>query len=80
MNYLVEVLVAGIVMLVIGACLGAMVNRPLAGILLTLFLGPVGWIVLFIWARDDEKVKKESLKSVKSDPDQVFRAGSPTRH
>ena len=79
MNYLVEMLVVGMVILGIGTCLGAAVKKPLAGALLTMFLGPIGWIVLFIWAREDEKVKHAGSKSEKDDPDQIFRARKPVR-
>ena len=77
MNIFVELMVGGLIMIAIGAMLGAMVERPLAGALLSLFGGPVGWIILFIWARQSDKVKQEGLNSVKQDPDQIFHARKP---
>ena len=77
MDFLGELIVGGLIMLAIGAMVGAMVERPLAGVVLTLFLGPFGWIVLLIWARQSDKVKQEGLKSVKQDPDQIFHARKP---
>jgi hypothetical protein len=46
-------------LLAIGAYIGAAVNRPLLGLLLTAFLGPFGWIVLFIVAMKDGKRVQE---------------------
>lgn len=40
-------------LLAIGAYIGAAVHRPLLGLILTAFLGPFGWIVLFIVAMKD---------------------------
>ena len=77
MDMLGELIVGGLIMIAIGAMLGAMVERPLAGALMSLFLGPFGWIILLIWARQSDKVKQAGLKSVKQDPDQVFHANKP---
>ena len=77
MDMLGELIVGGLIMIAIGAMLGAMVERPLAGALLSLFMGPIGWIILFIWARQSDKVKQAGLKSVKQDPDQIFHARKP---
>jgi hypothetical protein len=80
MDMLAELIVGGLILVGIGAMVGAMVDRPLAGVLVTVFLGPLGWIVLLIWARQEDKVKQAGLQSVKQDPDQIFRAGKPAPH
>jgi hypothetical protein len=38
--------------------------------------GPIGWIILFVWAKQDKKVEQTGLHSLKQDPDQMFRAGT----
>lgn len=80
MDFLAELIVVGLIMVAIGAMLGAMVERPLAGALLSVFFGPIGWVILFVWAKQDKKVEQTGLHSLKQDPDQLFRAGtSPPR-
>jgi hypothetical protein len=74
MDVLVELIVGALIMLAIGAMVGAMVERPVAGAFLTLFLGPLGWIVLLIWAKQSDKVKQAGMRSIRRDPDQIFHA------
>ena len=73
----VELIVGGLFMLAIGAMVGAMVDRPVAGALVTVLSGPVGLIIFVIWAKQSDKVQKTGLNSVKQDPDQIFRAKKP---
>ena len=80
MTWLGELIVGGLIMIAIGALVGAMVERPLAGVVLTVLLGPLGWIVLLILVRQDDKVKQAGLQSDKQDPDQIFRARKPEPH
>lgn len=75
MDFLVELIVGGLIVVAIGAMIGATVERPLAGALLSVFFGPIGWIILLIWARQDKKLEQTGLHSLKQDPDQMFRAG-----
>jgi K+ transporter len=77
MNILVLIFLGSLVMLALGAYFGAAVKKPAAGVFLTMFLGPVGWIILFIWAREDEKVKQAGLNSANKDPGQMSRANNP---
>ena len=76
MDFLVELIVGGLIMVAIGAMIGAMVERPVAGALLSVLFGPIGWIILFVWAKQDKKVEQTGLHSLKQDPDQMFRAGT----
>lgn len=51
---------AGLVTGVIGLFLGMIVDKSAAGFLLGAFLGPLGWIIVFLLPRDSE-YKKESV-------------------
>jgi hypothetical protein len=80
MDLLGELIVGGLIMIAIGALVGAMVERPLAGVVVTVLMGPLGWIVLLIMARQEDKVKQAGLQSIKQDPDQIFRSRTPQSH
>jgi hypothetical protein len=55
MNPLVAFLITYAVMVAIGAFMGNAVGKPLAGILLTMAFGPLGWIFLFLLVREEQR-------------------------
>ena len=54
---------AGLISGVIGLLLGMIVDKNAAGFLLGAFLGPIGWIIVFLLPRDSEDKKDSHSQS-----------------
>lgn len=51
---------AGLVSGAVGSVLGSMVGKGEAGFFLGAFLGPIGWIIVFLLPRDSEGKENDS--------------------
>jgi len=62
-----EYLVAGsLFSSIVGAFLGSFVEKGLAGFFCGLFLGPIGWIIVFLLPRESENSNSSAQSSVQS--------------
>jgi hypothetical protein len=64
MNPFLAFLITYAVMVAIGAFMGNAVGKPLAGILLTMAFGPLGWVFLFLLGREEQR-NAEAAKNTK---------------
>ena len=55
---------AGLITGAVGLILGMIVNKAAAGFLLGAFLGPIGWIIVFLLPRDSEAKKEGNFSLV----------------
>lgn len=62
MNPLLAFLIVYAVIVAIGAFMGNAVNKPLAGVLLTMAFGPLGWVFLFLLVREEQRNAEAAKK------------------
>ena len=72
MEFITIFFIAGIITGTIGAFLGDTVNKPGAGFFLGLFLGPIGWIIVFLLPRNDSSHNPVVTEKTNIDSSQVF--------
>lgn len=74
MNPILAFLIAYAVILAIGVFMGNAVGKPLAGILLTVAFGPLGWIFLYLLVREEQRNTEAAKKSTLSTPDRPSKS------